>query len=145
MTALDFTWADALEEPVAPVLDPRVWVEPTHKGDALEITIQAAIVGHLRKHAKRCEVFAVPNAAIGGAKLRQYREGAAYGASDLIVAWTGGVAFLEVKRGRGSLQRNQVAFLNRMAALEHHVGVGRSVPGVSNWLHSIGAPVGAIA
>jgi hypothetical protein len=136
---------DDLEVSGTPKLDPRVFVEPADKRKVKEITRQAEAVLYLRKYAKRVVVFAVPNAAKDtGTKLRQHREGAIYGAADLVCAWTDGVAFIEMKNATTMPRANQVEFLNGLAAREHHVAVCRSAEGVANFLASVGAPVGAV-
>jgi hypothetical protein len=129
------------DEPLRETLDPGIWVEPRDKDATAEITRQSALVNVLRKHS-RCVVWAVPNAARSeSAKLRQHREGAVYGAADLVITWAGGVAFVEMKDGKSMPRDNQVAFLNRLHAQGHHVCVGRTPFGVTRWLRAIGAPV----
>lgn len=140
-----FAAIDALEE-CETTLDPRVYVEPKDRGTASEETRQKQAVDHLRRHAKRLIVFAVPNATRGtGAKLKQLREGAIYGAADLVCVWAGGVAFVEMKAGRTMPRPNQVDFLNCLAAREQHVAVCRTAEGLADWLALIGAPVGAVS
>jgi hypothetical protein len=122
-------------------LDPTIFVEPRDRDDVSEIKRQNGLVNALRKHS-RCMVFAVPNSAqTSRTKLRQLREGAIYGACDLIVTWTDGVAFVEMKDGNSSPRPQQVEFLNRLARQEHRVCVGRTAVGVMRWLASVGAPI----
>lgn len=142
MTATLAMIAGLEEAPSA--LDPRVWVEPKDRLALSEIQRQAQAVAYLRRHARRLVVFAVPNAArLAGDKLRQHREGAVYGAADLVCLWAGGVAFVEMKAGRTMPRANQVAFLNGLAARDHHVAVARTAEGLAGWLAGIGAPVPA--
>lgn len=140
MTAL--TILSAITEADDTTLDPRVYVERKDRRAEDEEARQRQAVAFIRKHAHRVIVFAVPNAVRGaGAKLKQYREGAIYGAADLVCVWTGGVAFIEMKAGSTMPRANQVAFLNMLAAREHHVAVCRSVEGVAAFLRHAGAPV----
>jgi hypothetical protein len=132
------------DEPLRETLDPGIWVEPKDKDATAEVTRQSALVNVLRKHS-RCVVFAVPNAARSeSAKLRQHREGAVYGAADLVITWAGGVAFVEMKDGKSMPRDNQVAFLNRLKRQDHHVAVCRTPMGAMRWLRAIGAPVGGV-
>jgi hypothetical protein len=134
----------AMPEADDSTLDPRVYVERKDRRPENEEARQRQAVAYLRKHATRVIVFAVPNAARGaGAKLKQYREGAIYGAADLVCLWTGGCAFIEMKAGATMPRANQVAFLNALAAREHHVAVCRSAEGVATFLRHVGAPVAA--
>lgn len=135
-------WSD-LESPLKPVLDERVYVEPRDKKSTWsELQRQTLAVNFLRRHAPRLIVFAIPNSArTDREKLRQSREGAWYGASDLVCAWTGGVAFIEMKDSTGRPRANQIEFLNALAVREHHVAVCRTAEGVARFLASIGAPV----
>lgn len=126
---------------VKTALHPGIWVEAKDKDATSEITRQAALVNVLRKYS-RCVVFAVPNSAQASrTKLRQHREGAVYGAADLVVTWSGGVAFVEMKDSKSLPRENQVEFLNRLHAQGHHVCVGRTALGVMRWLRAAGAPV----
>lgn len=144
MTA--FAMIDALDTPVKVSLAPAIYVEPNDKSSVKEETRQSLVIAHLRRHARRIIVFAVPNATQSSAsKLKQYREGAIYGAADLVCAWAGGVAFIEMKAATSKPRANQIEFLNELAKRHHHVAVCRSVEGVVNWLASIGAPVGPVA
>ena len=141
-----FAMLDALDAPAKATLHPAVYVEPNDKSSVKEEARQALVIAHLRRHAQRIITFAVPNATRSTAsKLKQYREGAIYGAADLVCAWTGGVAFIEMKAATTKPRANQIEFLNELAKREHHVAVCRSVQGAVNWLASIGAPVGRIA
>jgi hypothetical protein len=134
----------AISEVDDSALDPRIHVERKDRRTENEEARQRQAVAYLRRHATRIIVFAVPNAVRGaGAKLKQYREGAIYGAADLVCVWTGGVAFIEMKAASTMPRANQVAFLNTLAARDHHVAVCRSAEGVAAFLHHIGAPVAA--
>jgi hypothetical protein len=133
---------DALDEPISGALDPRICVEHKDKRPESEEARQRQAVAYLRKHAKRVIVFAVPNATRGsGSKLKQHREGAIYGAADLVCVWAGGTAFIEMKAGTTMPRANQVAFLNSLAQREQHVAVCRSAEGVASFLSVVGAPV----
>lgn len=130
------------EDPLKPVLDAGIFVEPKDRGDTREFTRQMALVNFLRRHAPRLIVFAIPNATRGDwSKIRQQREGAVYGAPDLALTWAGGCAWIEMKDGTGKPQDRQIDFLNRLHGQRHHVAVCRSVDGAVQWLRSIGAPV----
>jgi hypothetical protein len=140
------------EDPLSPVLDARIYVQPRDKGDAREFTRQMALVNWLRRHAPKIIVFAIPNATRGDwSKIRQQREGAIYGAPDLCLTWptdkvSGGIggagcAFIEMKDGAGKPEDRQIEFLNRLARQGHHVAVCRSLDAAVTWLHSVGAPV----
>jgi hypothetical protein len=140
-----FAVLDALDEPLKEALDPTIYVEPKDKRAEDEEARQRQAVAHIRRYARRVMVFAVPNATRGsGSKLKQLREGAIYGAADLVCVWTGGTAFIEMKAGSTMPRANQVAFLNELAKRDHHVAVCRSAEGVARFLNSVGAPVPAV-
>lgn len=123
--------------------EPLFFVEPTDRGPATELQRQQALVNFLRRHS-RCGVFAVPN---GGKlsdwdRLRATREGMVSGAPDLVIWWTSGVAFIEMKSGTGRLSKEQVAFGNALIRGEHHYGCFRTADRALGWLRGVGAPVG---
>lgn len=133
---------DHLVEVVEPTLDDRIFVEKKDAGTEPEIKRQSVFVNQMRRYAPRCIVAAVPNSAEAGrTKLRQMREGAAYGCVDLFVTWTGAVAFIEFKAGKTMPRTNQIEFMNRLAAQDHPVAVCRTAKGAMEWLRGIGAPV----
>jgi hypothetical protein len=121
-------------------LDPAIYVEPRDKAAWSEIQRQVAVVTALRKLG--LIVFAVPNSTQSSrSKLRQFREGAVYGAADLIVTWRNGVAFVEMKDATSFPRENQVDFLNRLHRQGQHVAVCRSAAGAVEWLKRVGAPI----
>lgn len=139
-------WA-ALETPLYPVLDPRVFVEPKDKGKASENARQAEWVAHMRKHARAVLVFAVPNgtniASMAG-RAKVQREGLYKGFPDDGCLWAGGQAFPEWKDGRGDPDTSQIECLNRLAAMGYPCGIFRTTEACCNWLASLGAPLGAM-
>lgn len=133
------------EDPLKPELDPAIWVEPRDSDLASEYDRQRQLLGFLRKYAPRLFVFSIPNATRGvHSKLRQQREGAVYGAPDLVLTWVGGTGFIEMKNGTSKPEPHQVDFLNRLAQQGHHVAVCRTMERAVDWLRIVGAPVPAI-
>lgn len=119
-------------------LHPDIWVEPKDKAPHSEIQRQSGVVTALRKLG--LTVFAVPNSTQSSrSKLRQFREGAVYGAADLVITWRNGVAFVEMKDSTSLPRDNQVDFLNRLHKQGHNVAVGRTAAGVVSWLQTVGA------
>lgn len=130
------------EDDLKPVLHPEIFVEAKDKRPTSEYERQRFLINFIRKYCPKLFVFAVPNATRGDwSKLRQQREGAVYGATDLIITWPGGVAFVEMKDGSGKPEDRQVEFINRLHRQGHHVALCRSMDGAIGWLRTIGAPV----
>lgn len=136
-----------LDEALTPVLDPGIYVEPTDRGDATEEARQAAWVMLMRRTAKACRVYAVPN----GAKRTRWeaakakREGMLAGEPDTGVSWADGpTARLEWKNGKAGPTDEQIEALNWYHRRGHPVAVVRTVDGAMAWLRSIGAPVPAV-
>jgi len=133
------------EAPLKDVLDPAIWVEPRDNLLVPEYDRQRELINFLRRHAPKIFVFAIPNATRSEqSKLRQQREGAVYGAPDLVLTWVGGTGFIEMKNGKAAPEQHQVAFLNRLARQGHHVAVCRTMERAVDWLRIVGAPVPAI-
>lgn len=130
------------ESPLKPTLDRGIHVEPTDRRPTSEYERQRLLIAFIRKYCPRLFVFAIPNATRGDwSKLRQQREGAVYGATDLVITWSGGCAFIEMKDGTGRPEVRQIEFMNRLHGQGHHVALCRSMDGAVTWLRSIGAPV----
>lgn len=74
-------------------------------------------------------------------------DGMKVGFPDLIALWTGGLAFLEVKRPKGGkVSDEQLAMHERIEALGWPVAVIKSVPEAHSFLLNCGAPcVGELA
>lgn len=132
---------------LAPVLDPRVYVEPKDRKPGSENDRQWAWVKHMHQHAKRVLVFAVPNGThipsfAGRAKVK--REGLYTGFPDNGVIWDGGIALPEWKDGQGDLDDQQIECLNKLVAMGYPCGVFRTMERCVNWLADLGAPVGRV-
>jgi hypothetical protein len=133
----------ALDEPLKPVLDPAIYVEPKDKLPDSEDARQTEAVAFLRKHARACRVYAVPN---GGkrtpwAAAKAKREGMLSGEPDLGIAWADVTARPEFKDGRSMPSPEQIEALNWYHRRGHPVAVVRTIEGLMAWLRSIGAPV----
>lgn len=129
----------------ASALAPGIFAEPRDKDVSSEYQRQRAVLSFIRRHCPKVFVFAVPNAVRGEyAKLKQQREGAVYGAVDLVFTWPGGCAFVEMKDRDGRPAPNQIDFMNRLHAQGHAVGLCRTLAGVLALLHRAGAPVPAV-
>ena len=101
-----------------------------------------AFLGALRKQAPAIAAFAVPNAgrASDWERLKRYREGARAGVPDLVVAWPGGVAFMEWKDGKKPATDQQRDWLNRLHRMGHHCGLFRRPESAIAFLRRAGAP-----
>jgi len=135
---------DALESPLKPVLDPRVFVEPKDRDPASELDRQGAWVGFMRVHAKRVLVFAVPNGthiATRYGRRKVDREGRYTGFPDTGATWAGATAYLEWKAGRGDPDDAQIECLNRLVAMGHPCAIVRTREGANRWLIEQGAPI----
>lgn len=142
MTAL--ATFDALETPLKPILDPRVFVEPKDKGKASETARQAEWVNHMHKHARGVLVFAIPNGTnipsfAGRAKIK--KEGLYTGFPDTGAVWGSGTAYLEWKDADGAPRDAQIECLNRLIEMGYPCGVFRTVEAAVNWLACVGCPV----
>lgn len=145
MNALDDLLA--LETPLKPALDPRVYVEPKDSDPASEDARQGTFVATMRRTAKKCDVAANTNAAKRSqwAAAKVKREGLVTGRNDLDVKWCGGIALIEFKNGRKGPEPGQIEYLNRMVAMGFPCAIIRTPVGGMNWLRSIGAPVPVVA
>lgn len=134
-----------LDEPLDKLaLDPGIYVEPKDRDPAPEEDRQALFVNLMRRHARACRVYAVPN----GAKRSQWeqnkakREGMAAGEPDTGISWADApTARIEFKNGTSGPTQNQIEALNWYHLRGHPVAVCRTAEGAMRWLRSIGAPV----
>jgi hypothetical protein len=138
-SALDFP-ADDFDQ----VLDPGIYVEPKDRDPASEDDRQAAFVATMRRIARACRVYAVPNGARRSRweAAKAKREGMAAGEPDTGVTWADApTARIEFKNGREMPTPSQIEALNWYHRNGHPVAVCRSAEGAMRWLASIGAPV----
>lgn len=143
MTALDDIMAlpDVLDEP-----DEAWWIDSPDRDPASEERRQQIFLADLKKLAPRVMAFSVPNGgkrsdwAAGKAK----REGMRSGATDLVLTWAGGVAFVEFKNGVTRPSRPQRDFLNTLYRQGHPCGVFRRSASALDWLRQVGCPVGRV-
>jgi len=125
------------------VLDPAIYVEPKDKSAEDEDSRQATFVATMRRTAKACEVYAVPN----GGKRTQWsaakakREGMRKGWPDVGIVWADGGARIEFKNGTKMPDDDQVRLLNWLHLRGHPVAVCRTAEGAMNWLRGLGSPV----
>jgi len=142
MTAFDAL--DALDTPLKETLHPDIYVQPKDKDAASEDARQAVFVATMKRIAKGCRVYAVPN----GGKRSQWaaakakREGMIAGEPDTGISWADApTARIEFKNGQKMPTPEQVQALNWYHARGHPVAVCRTAEGAINWLVSMGAPV----
>lgn len=131
---------DALETPLEPALDPRVYVEPKDRGTASENQRQWAWVKFMRQHAKRVLVHGIPNGtniASNAGRAKVKREGLYTGFPDNGAVWTGCTAYLEWKNGRGMPDDAQIECINRLVEMGHPVAVVRTMEGAAWWLREV--------
>lgn len=112
-----------------------------------EIGIQSRLRSRLRNIAPSVRLVAIPNAGkrTAWAAMQAKREGLAKGFPDLLALWEGGCAFLEIKARAGSLDVEQIAWLNWLHNAGNAVGVFRSVDTAIAFLKEQGAPFLAAA
>ena len=132
----------ALGEPVKPVLDAGIFVEPKDRAPDSEDDRQAVLVAAL-KRLPGIKVVAVPN---GGKRTRwaaakAKREGMHKGWPDLGIIWAYGCAWIEMKAGRTSPDYDQIETLNWLHGRGHLVAVCRTKAGALAVLEAWGAPV----
>lgn len=139
-----FTEFDTLtEDPLYPVLDAGIYVEPKDRDDASEDERQIALVALIRRCAPRVAVHATPNDGkrTDWAKVRGQKMGMYAGWPDLSFDWDGGSAHIEMKDGQKWPFPKQIDCLNRLHRMGKPVAICRTQGGVIRWLRSIGAPV----
>jgi hypothetical protein len=137
---------DAMETPLKPVLDPRVYVEPKDKNPSSELQRQGPWISFIRVHARGILAFAVPNGthiASRWGRNKADREGRYTGFPDTGAAWSGTTAYLEWKDGQGKADPAQIECLNRLVAMGHPCAIVRTREGANRWLLSLGAPIPA--
>lgn len=135
---------DALETALKPILDPGIYVEPRDNDLDSEDDRQAVFVATMRRTAKACRVYAVPN---GGkrthwAAAKAKREGMIAGEPDIGVTWADApTARIEFKDGKGKPSDVQIEALNWYFLRGHPVAICRTCEGAMAWLASLDAPV----
>lgn len=136
-------WSD-YDETLAPA--PLFVVEAPDKKPGTELQRQATLLKLLRQLAPDVIAYANTNgthiASLSG-RAKANREGRTTGAPDLTVVWNRGVAWIEMKSGKGDLSDAQVDFGNRLHRAGQHVGCFRDPMVALDWLRSLGAPVRA--
>ncbi|MEN2749331.1 VRR-NUC domain-containing protein [Sphingomonas sp. T9W2] len=134
-------WA-ALDETLTP--EPLFVVEAPDKKPGTELQRQATLLKLLRHLAPDVIAYANTNgthiASLAG-RAKANREGRTIGAPDLTVVWNRGVAWIEMKAGKGDLNPAQIDFGNRLHRAGQHVGCFRDPMSALEWLRSLGAPV----
>lgn len=143
MTSFD-TLTALSDEPAG--LDPAIYVEPKDRLPGDEDSRQAVFVATMKRTAKACRVYAVPN---GGKRTRwaaakAKREGMAKGWPDVGIVWADGEARIEFKAARTMPDADQIETLNWLHLRGHRVAVCRTMEGAMRWLWEIGAPVPVI-
>lgn len=73
-------------------------------------------------------------------RLRKWKEGALAGMTDLMLLWSGGTFFAEMKAGKGRVDPKQVDVLNRLHRLGFSCGVYRKPSTLIAHLRGAGAP-----
>lgn len=135
-----------MPEALKPVLHPAIYVEPRDRDAASEDARQSAWVSLMRKTARVCLVFAVPNGARRtrweAAKVK--REGLYTGFPDTGVIWADKTAYLEWKNGKDGPSDPQIETLNWLYERGHPVAIVRTTAGALMFLRSIGCPVPAV-
>lgn len=123
-------------------VDPPSVADP---GD--EISIQTRFRSRCKMLAPGVRVAAIPNAGkrTAWSAMQAKREGMSAGFPDIICFWDGGHALLEFKARNGSLDTNQIDWLNFLHRCGHPCGVFRSAASAIEFLRALGAPVMAAA
>lgn len=123
-------------------------VDPPSTADSgTEIEIQSRLRSRIKHLAPEVRLVAIPNAGkrTAWAAMNAKREGLAKGFPDLLALWEGGQAFLEIKARSGSLDTEQIAWLNWLHQAGFPCGVFRSVDSCIGFLREQGAPFLAAA
>lgn len=146
MTAFDDI--DALETTLKETLHPAIYVQSKDKDAASEDQRQAVFIALIRRTAKACRVYAVPN---GGkrsiwAAAKAKREGMLAGEPDTGITWADApTARIEFKNGKSMPTPEQIEALNWYHLRGHPVAVCRTAEGAMHWLRQVGAPVPKIS
>jgi hypothetical protein len=109
-----------------------------------EQELQYECIKWMKRHlSSEVVFFHVPN---GG--KRSMREGAIFkaigvlaGVPDLIIAWPGTIAAVELKAGKGRASEDQIEVQARMSAIGWHVSEVRSLDQLQLLLRNLGAPI----
>jgi hypothetical protein len=117
----------ALETPLKPTLDPRVYVEPKDRDPASEDDRQSRFVNRVKRGQWE--------------RNKAMREGLAIGWPDVGIVWAGAEARIEFKNGSEMPRDEQIETLNWLVDRGHPVAVCRTADGALRWLGSIGAPL----
>lgn len=127
---------------------PRFFIEPTDKNPASELQRQATFRRVMAQVAPQVIVYANTNGthiASHAGRAKANREGRTIGVPDITLVWNRGVAWLEMKAGKGQLKPAQIEFCNRLIERGQHVACYRNPYAAIDWVRSLGAPVRAVA
>lgn len=108
-----------------------------------ELAIQTLFRSRVKMRCPAVKVIAIPNAAKRGQKAMNQarREGAQWGAPDVICIWPrGGIAWIEFKRADGVVRPNQQEFHEMLIEYGQEIMVARSPDEALMFLEVLGAP-----
>lgn len=135
MGLLDFPVHEELHE------KPLFYIEPKDRGPASEDDRQRAVVAECRRSGLFVAHIPQSGQRSDYERTKLHRNGAIAGVPDLVIHWTGGVYWAEMKDGKGMPTRPQIDVLNDFSRRQIPCGVHRSWPTIEQALINAGAPI----
>ena len=139
MGLLDFPVHEELHE------EPLFYIEPKDRDPASEDDRQRAVVAECRRSGLFVAHIPQSGKRSDYERTKLHRNGAIAGVPDLVIHWTGGVYWAEMKDGKGMPTRPQIDVLNEFSRRQIPCGVHRSWPTIKQALINAGAPIRAAA
>lgn len=135
MGLLDFPVHEELHE------EPLFYIEPKDRDPSSEDDRQRAVVAECRRAGLFVAHIPQSGRRSDYERTKLHRNGAIAGVPDLVIHWTGGVYWAEMKDGKGMPTRPQIDVLNDFSRRQIPCGVHRSWPTIERALIKAGAPI----
>ena len=139
MGLLDFPVHEELHE------EPLFYIEPKDDLIFSEDHRQQAVVSACRRSGLFVAHIPQSGKRSDYERTKLHRNGAIAGVPDLVIHWTGGVYWAEMKDGKAMPTRPQIDVLNDFSRRQIPCGVHRSWPTIEQALIKAGAPIRAAA
>lgn len=132
---LDFPLHEELSEP------PLFYIEPRDHDDASEDKRQQVVVAACRRLGLFVAHIPQSGKRSDYERTKLHRNGAIAGIPDLVIHWTGGIYYAEMKDGKAGPSRAQIDVMNDLTRRQIPCGVHRGWESLEPRLIQAGAPI----